>query len=412
MTTSRFSTLLLLAAATSFAGWKVAYRPGNIATENPPAAFDMGGNLWIWPNVSGTLQQVAQGKDSSATANPSIGFLLPVNFTATSSGRLVTALSYTAIVTSTDSGKRWDTLATVARNYGILAGRGFWMAPSLARYRGKNTTVVLSGSWGSKTVDTLASPLSAGLDLGILPGDIPLVVRTNSTPVGERFMTFHALQGPTDTTSGTILDTIAPKGSQKGLACNAAGCLFATDDSVWVVRSAPFSVTGFPAPLSTSNAIRSLTLTATDAWVFTYGNGTHGVWRRPLSGGSWTLDNGGLGSDSSSLGKLVSDGSRIAFVGPANVYLAASSPNRVVRRAAAVREFSLREGAIALELGADARGNLEVASLDGRILSRWDLRDLGAGIHRLPVAHSGLHVVRLRTPEGETVRTGWSRRRP
>jgi hypothetical protein len=225
-------------------------------------------------------------------------------------------------------------------------------------------------------------------------------------------MTFHALKSPTDTSSGTILDTIAPEGSQKGLACNAAGCLFATDDSVWVVRSAPFSVTGFPAPLSTSNAIRSLTLTSTDAWVFTYGNGTHGVWRRPLSGGSWTLDNGGLGSDSSSLGKLVSDGSRIAFVGPANVYIQGSATNRAVRRTAAPQGFTLRDGGIDLELSTDARGTIEVRSLDGRFLSQWNLEDLGAGTHRLPVAHPGLHVVRLRTPEGETVRTGWSRRQP
>jgi hypothetical protein len=196
MIRSRFASILLLASATSFAGWKVAYHPGNVATDRPPSAWDMAGNLWIWPTVSGTLQQVAPGKDSSSTANPSTGFVLPVNFAATGSGRLVTAFSYTALATSVDSGKRWDTLATVTRNYGIAAGRGIWIAPSLADYRGKSTGVVLSGTWDSKKVDTLVSSMAVGLNLGILPGDIPLVVRTWSTNLGVRYMSFHALKSP------------------------------------------------------------------------------------------------------------------------------------------------------------------------------------------------------------------------
>jgi hypothetical protein len=412
MIRSRFASILLLASATSFAGWKVAYHPGNVATDRPPSAWDMAGNLWIWPTVSGTLQQVAPGKDSSSTANPSTGFVLPVNFAATGSGRLVTAFSYTALATSVDSGKRWDTLATVTRNYGIAAGRGIWIAPSLADYRGKSTGVVLSGTWDSKKVDTLVSSMAVGLNLGILPGDIPLVVRTWSTNLGVRYMSFHALKSPSDTSAGTILDTIAPTGSQRGLACNAAGCLFATDDSVWLVRSAPFSVKGFPTPMNTTNTIKFVTLTSTEAWVSTSGNGTHGVWRKPLTGGSWTLDNAGLGADSTKGQKLVSDGQRVALIGATDVYLNTSASNRVVRRAPAQEAFSLQAGRIALELAPEARGSLEVRSLDGRILSSWSLEDLGAGHHSLPVSHRGLHVVRLRTPAGETVRTGWSREQP
>lgn len=407
MITSRFASIFLLASASAFAGWKVAYHPDNVATDRPPSAWDMAGNLWIWPNVAGTLQQVGPGKDSAATANPSTGFALPVNFTATGSGRLVTAFSYTKLATSVDSGKTWDTLATVARNYGIAAGRGIWLAPSLADYRGKSTGVVLSGTWDSKKVDTLISSMAVGLNLGILPGDIPLVVRTWSTNLGVRYMSFHALKSPTDTSAGTILDTIAPTGSQRGLACNAAGCLFATDDSVWLVRSAPFSVKGFPTPINTTNTIKFVTLTSTEAWVSTSGNGTHGIWRRPLSGGSWTLDNAGLGADSTKGQKLVSDGSRVALVGAFDVYLNASTSSRVVRRAGATDGFSLQSGDIVLDLAPGARGNLEIRSPSGQLLSNLKLEDLGAGRHRIPVVHPGIHVVRLRTPAGETARTGW-----
>lgn len=407
MITSRFASVVLLASASAFAGWNVAYHPDNVATDRPPSAWDMAGNLWIWPNVAGTLQQVGPGKDSVATANPSTGFALPVNFAATGSGRLVTAFSYTKLATSVDSGKTWDTLATISRNYGIAAGRGIWIAPSLADYRGKSTGVVLSGTWDSKKVDTLVSSMTVGLNLGILPGDIPLVVRTWSTPLGVRYMSFHALNNPTDTSAGTILDTIAPTGSQRGLACNTAGCLFATDDSLWLVRSAPYSVTGFPAPMTTTNAIKSIALTATEAWVSTSGNGTHGIWRRPLSGGSWTLDNAGLGADSTKGQKLVSDGSRVALVGAFNVYLNASTTSRVVRRAGATDGFSLQSGDIVLNLAPGARGALEIRGLDGRILSITRLEDLGVGSHRIAVGFRGLHVVRLRTARGETVRSGW-----
>lgn len=413
MIQARFSSLLLLACATSFAGWKVAYHPGNVATDRPPSAWDWSGNLWIWPNVSGTLQVVPNGQDSASTANPSTGFLLPVNFTATLTGRLLTAFSYTAIATSTDSGRKWDTLATVARNYGIAAGRGYWVAPSLASYRGKNTWVVLSGTWGSKTVDTLPLPLTVGLDLGILPGDGLLRVRTWSDPIGNRFMTFLNQTSRTDTGSYVALDTIAPTGSQRGLACNPEHCVFATDDSLWVLDVAPFRVTGFPTPTTAnSNVIKSVAVTRTEVWVSTSGNGTHGIWRKPISGGAWTLDNAGLGADSTKGQKLVSDGKRVALIGATDVYLNTSSTNRVVRRTPAQEAFSLQAGRILLDLAPDARGSLEVRSLDGRILSSWRLEDLGAGHHSLAVGHRGLHVVRLRTPAGETVRTGWTRERP
>lgn len=407
MIQARFSSLLLLACATSFAGWKVAYSPGNVATDRPPSAWDWSGNLWIWPNVSGTLQVVPNGKDSAATANPSTGFLLPVNFTATLTGRLLTAFSYTAIATSTDSGRKWDTLATVARNYGIAAGRGYWVAPSLASYRGKNTWVVLSGTWGSKTVDTLPLPLTVGLDLGILPGDGLLRVRTWSDPLGSRHMTFLGQGSRKDTATYSALDTIAPKGSQRGLACNPGHCVFATDDSVWVLDVAPFRAKGFKAPTAASNVIKSVAVTGNEVWVSTSGNGTHGIWRKPISGGAWTLDNDGLGGDSANGSRLVSDGQRVALVGATNVYLNTSSSNRVVRRAPAQEAFSLRSGRIALDLAAGAAGSLEVRSPDGRILSHWDLGKLGAGHHSLAVGHRGLHVARLRTPAGETVRTGW-----
>lgn len=409
---SRFASILLLATATSFAGWKVAYRPGNVATDRPPSAWDASGNLWIWPNIAGTLQVVPSGKDSAATANASIGFLLPVNFTATLSGKLLTAFSYTAIATSSDSGRKWDTLATVARNYGIAAGRGFWIAPSLASYRGKNTWVVLSSTWASKAVDTLPLPLTIGLDLGILPGDGLMRVHTWSDPVGNRFMTFLKQNSRTDTAASLAMDTIAPKGSPRGLACNPAHCVFATDDSLWVLDVPPYSAKGFPAPTTTSNVIKSVAITLTEVWVSTSGNGTHGIWRKPISGGAWTLDNAGLGGDSANGSRLVSDGSRVALVGAANVYLNTSSSSSRGPRGQARESFSLREGRIALELASGASGSLEVRSLDGRILSSWRLEDLGAGHHSLPVSHRGLHVVRLRTPEGETVRTGWSLEHP
>ncbi|MEN9354429.1 MAG: hypothetical protein RL318_1754 [Fibrobacterota bacterium] len=393
---------LFLIATTSFAGWKIAYHPDNIATDRPPLAWDMAGNLWLWPYSSGTIQTVPPDRDSAGIANGDVGLVAPSHFAASGSGRLLKSFLYTTISTSVDSGKRWDTLATVTRTYGILAGRSFWMAPVLTSYRGNNSTgVTLSGIYGNKSVDTIPSIGTAGLDLGILPGDIPLLARIQATPQGKRYTTLVAFESRTDTSKYSVLDTIHPTGTIRGLACNSEGCLLATDDSVWRIRTSPTRIDRFASPTS-ANSIRSLTLTSTEAFLST----TTGIWRRPFQGGSWVADNAGLGSDSAKGHKIVSDGSRIALSGAWNVYLnSSSSSNGIRRNPASIASIGIGPGKVRIELKAATSALLEVRSVTGELLEAHRLH--GDGSHSIQVVARGLHVVRVVTSTGVASQLGW-----